>query len=48
MTMHTDGKLDEREYQKWAEDTEFALYAAADEHGKTAVWIAEVRTGAKE
>ena len=48
MTMHTDGKLDEREYQKWAEDKEFTLYAEADEDGKTAVWIAEVRTGAKE
>lgn len=47
MTMHTDGKLDEREYQKWAEDKEFALYAEADEDGKTAVWIAEVRMGAK-
>lgn len=47
MTMHTGGKLDEREFQKWAEDKEFALYAEADENGKTAVWIAEVREGAK-
>lgn len=48
MIMHTDGKLDEKEYEKWAEDKEFALYAEADENGKTAMWTAEVRTGAKE
>ena len=48
MSLHTDGKLDEKEFQKWAEDKEFALYAEADEEGKTAVWIAEVREGAKE
>ena len=48
MINHTEGKLDEREYQKWAEDKEFALYAEADENGKTAMWIADVRTGAKE
>lgn len=47
MVQHTDGKFDEKEFQKWAEDKEFSLYAEADENGKTAVWIAEVRTGAK-
>lgn len=47
MVQHTDGKFDEKEYEKWAEDKEFTLYAEADEDGKTAVWIAEVRMGAK-
>lgn len=48
MVMHTDGMFDEKEFQKWAEDKEFSLYAEADENGKTARWIADVRTGAKE
>lgn len=48
MTLYTDGKLDEREFQKWAEDKEFRLYAAEtekDEDGRevTAVWGAEVK-----
>ena len=52
MVTYTDGKLDEREFQKWAEGKEFALYATEtekDEEGRdvTAVWGAVVR-GAKE
>lgn len=51
MVKYTNGKLDEREYQKWAEDKEFKLYAAETEENAegrvvTAVWGAEVR-GAK-
>ena len=47
MTLYTDGKLDEKEFQKWAEGKEFWLGATADEDGKTAMWTATVR-GAKE